>query len=132
MTTPWREMPEFAGIDLEDSRIIGWRTEHGRLVVDLELRLLPDHPAYTPPLFGEPGCDRPAQLVFDTVRKVDGLHPPLSAFTDDRDGPPRVDTLAWLRREDDGSFHFDAVWGTIRVHAEALRLDLEEVHRVAA
>lgn len=135
----WRHMPEFAGVDLEDSRILGWRSEPGRLVIELQVRLLPEHPDYAAPLFdSDPSrgagssCDRPARLVFDEVAHVDGLHPPMSAFLDEQDAAPRLDTLAWLRREDDGSYQFDATWGTIRVYSATIRLDLDAPHRVAA
>ncbi|HYD53090.1 MAG TPA: hypothetical protein VEA99_10695 [Gemmatimonadaceae bacterium] len=119
MPQSWREMDEFEEIDLEDSRVTGWRYEMppGRLIVTIDARLVPR---------AGPPSDRPACLVFEEVELADGLYPSAEALESWDDDVPRVDTLARLRREDDGSYHFDAFWGNISVHCASIRLELDD------
>jgi hypothetical protein len=125
----WREMPEFYGVDLEDSEILGWRFEGppGTLVIQLRARVLAGHPAQA----HHPASDRPAELVFETITRVEGLLPPI-ATPQHGDEPPRVDTLANLCRHGDGGYAFDASWGIIRVYSDQIRLRFHDETRAAA
>lgn len=68
-------MPELAGVDLEDSWVLGWRYDApaGRLTIEVEASLWPGHPAYEPPAAGEHTCYRRATLTFEGVASVSGL-----------------------------------------------------------
>jgi len=125
MQQSWREMHAFAGVDLEDSRVTGWHfaMPPGRFVLRLEARVLPD---------GAPPCDRPAQLVFDQVLQIEGLHPTSDVLVQASDEAPRIDTPANFRRDEDGSYCFDAVWGVIRVHCSSIHFALEDAPRSRA
>jgi hypothetical protein len=124
----WREMPEFRGVDLEDSEVLGWRVEDppGRMVVQLNARVVADRPASS-----DQPVDRPAELVLETISRIEGLLPPL-ALPQPGDEPPHVDTLAYLCRNHDGSFSFDARWGTIRVYCDSVHLRFTDETRAAA
>jgi hypothetical protein len=124
----WREMPEFRGVDLEDSQVLGWRflDPPGRLVIELSARVISDHAGNS-----DRPTDRPAELVFETISRVDGLLPPF-AFAELGDEPPRQHTLAYLCRDDDGSYSFDASWGIIRVYCDDVHLRFADESRAAA
>ena len=130
--TDWRSLPEFAGVDLEDTRVVRWAYEPGtaRVTLALEATLLPSHRAYAPPAaeaeaqpaFGGASVRRPARLVFEGVTAVSGLPfpPPREwlerIFAAERgEAPAPVDTLGTLRRAPDGAFVLDASFGPVRV-----------------
>jgi hypothetical protein len=130
----WREMPEFLGVDLEDSLIRSWYFEAPpfRLTVELDARLLPEHPGFRVPLSGEMWCSRPARLVFDGVSEIHGLDGAGDFWGAVDDGAPAIDTFAFLRAEEDGTYRFDAAWGEVRVRCDRLRLEVGERFQSAA
>ena len=122
----WRDMPEFLGVDLEDSLIRSWHFEAPpfRLTVELDARLLPEHSAFRRPMSGEMWCSRPARLVFDGVEEIRGLDRAGDFWGAGEDGAPSIDTFAFLRADDDGLFRFDAAWGEVCVRCDGIRLEL--------
>jgi len=122
--TDWRSLPEFEGIDLEDTRVTSWAYEPGaaRVTLALEARVLPGHPAFEPPAEGEAAAAQPARLVFEGVTQVTGLPLPPPREWLERlfaaargEAPAPVDTLGTLRRMPDGAFWLDATFGPVRV-----------------
>jgi hypothetical protein len=73
--TVWTEMPEFDGVDLTESYVLGWRLDDEGLWFDLDVALVPGHPAYRPPRPDERTCWRRGVLVFPGARAVKGLDP---------------------------------------------------------
>lgn len=130
----WREMPEFLGVDLEDSLIRSWYFEAPpfRLTVELDARLLPEHSAFRMPLSGELFCSRPARLVFEGVSEIHGLDRAGDFWGVAEDGAPAIDTFAFLRADEEGSYRFDAAWGEVRVRCSGLRLEFADRLQSAA
>lgn len=62
--TDWREMREFADVDLTKSFILSWHFESGILFVDIDVLLTPEHPFYETPRPAEKVCIRPACIEF--------------------------------------------------------------------
>lgn len=64
LTVSWRELREFADVDLARSFVLSWHIEVDALVVDVDLFLSPTHPFYEKPRPAEKVCIRPACLEF--------------------------------------------------------------------
>ena len=60
----WRQLREFADVDLEGSFVLSWASEAGALMIDVDVLLLPEHPFYEPPRPAEKQCIRPALIEF--------------------------------------------------------------------
>ena len=56
----WRDLREFAGVDLAKSFILSWHVEAETLVIDIDLYLEPEHPFYETPRPAEKVCIRAA------------------------------------------------------------------------
>jgi hypothetical protein len=69
----WPDMPEFNGIDLSESYVLGWSTGGGELRFELDAVLTPAHPKYSIPPPHEWACYRRATLVFPEVTLIRGL-----------------------------------------------------------
>ena len=63
-TVDWRQLREFADIDLEASFVLSWQFDAGSLRVDVDLCLMPSHPFYERPRPNEKHCIRPATIEF--------------------------------------------------------------------
>ena len=57
----WTEMPEFDGIDLTESYVLGWWLDERGLHLDLDVALVPGHPQYQAPKPKERTCWREAR-----------------------------------------------------------------------
>ena len=114
----WRDLREFAGVDLTQSHILSWHIEGEALIIDMDLFLLPGHPYYEAPRPAERVCIRPAKLEFHYCEpiSVDGR----------ADGESLADTVAGLgpgavatlRRVENGDFEFGGAFGTVVIDAE--------------
>ncbi len=60
----WRQLREFADVDLTKSFVLSWHTEGESLVIDIDLYLEPKHPFYEKPRPAEKICIRPASIEF--------------------------------------------------------------------
>lgn len=63
-TTEWRQLREFAGVDLLRSYVLSWYVEADVLLVDVDIFLTSGHPFYEMPRPAEKACIRPATIVF--------------------------------------------------------------------
>lgn len=120
-------MPELAGVDLEDSWVLGWRYDApgGRLTIELEVSLWPGHPAYEGSRPGEHTCYRPATLAFEGVASASGLRPQAEVPGHlDRDGTRDYGSVDGLEGAD-GVFRLAGEMGDVTVRAAALRLLVE-------
>ena len=123
----WRDMPEFAGVDLEDSWVLGWSmdVEGKRLSFDVEASLRPGHPAYAPRP-DEWTCYRQGTLRFEGVSRVIGLLTMEEAeSTVDPDGSRDFGCMYELRF-DGNHFRFAGDMGDVAVHATGVRLVLAD------
>lgn len=114
----WRQLREFADVELTESYILSWSVEGDSLVVDVDLTLAPEHPFYEKPRPAEKICIRPAVIEFPHCESVqtDGLtvEEPLS------DVAARIGlgAITGLRRMDEGPFELSGDFGTVRIDAE--------------
>ena len=60
----WRQLREFAGVDLERSYVLSWHEEGDTLVIDVDLYLQPEQPFFEPPRPAEKACIRAAAIEF--------------------------------------------------------------------
>ncbi len=60
----WRQLREFADVDLSKSFVLSWHVESEMLVIDVDLFLEPHHPFYEKPRPAEKICIRPAVIEF--------------------------------------------------------------------
>ena len=120
----WRDMPEFVGVDLEDSWVLGWGYDPavGRLTFEIEASLWPSHPSYSPPPANEYTCYRRAVLSFEGVMALSGLRDlPDARAHIDPDGTRDYGSIDVLEYSD-GVFHVVGEMGDIEVSAAAVRL----------
>jgi len=87
MNMNWTEISLFKGIDLNDSFVLGWSLEPGRLVFELEASIWPESDYYIAAKPNEYTCYRKATLEFVGINEVHGLLPIESVcFAQDPDG----------------------------------------------
>ena len=66
----WRQLREFADVDLTKSFVLSWHTEGETLVIDIDLYLEAEHPFYEKPRPAEKNCIRPASIEFPYCEKL--------------------------------------------------------------
>jgi len=116
--TDWRELREFAGVDLSQSFILSWDMESGILMVDVDLFLTPGHPFYEEPRPAERVCIRPAVMEFSLCEAIEsdksqaGLDPTAVVA---QLGHGAIDGV---RRLADGRYEISGVFGVVLVDAE--------------
>ncbi len=113
----WRQLREFADVDLTKSFVLSWHTDGETLVIDVDLYLEAEHPFYEKPRPAEKICIRPASIEFPYCEK-------LQADVVDGDevleiagklGHGAIDDLNVL---DDGRYAINGEFGTVSVIAE--------------
>ncbi len=123
-TTDWRQLREFADVDLTQSYVLSWYLESDSLFVDIDLFLMPEHPFYEKPRPAERVCIRPAYIEFPFCEAL---------AADGADDAEIVDVAASLgsgaisgfRRVADARYEFTGEFGTVVVHAERPLLRLK-------
>lgn len=114
----------FPGVMLEDTFILGWSREDGRLVFWVEASLWPGHSEYEQPKPGEWTCYKPARLVFAGVEAVEGLPDPMHApRSRDADGAEDFGTIHELVAEP-GGYRLAGDFGLVRIKAKAVHLEV--------
>ena len=122
--TDWRQLREFASVDLDQSFILSWHTEGELLMIDVDLLLTADHPFYEKPRPAEKICIRPAIIEFPFCESlsVDGREiDSIAAVADDLGHGP----IEGLRRLADGRYEIKGSFGTVLVNAERPLLKLK-------
>lgn len=114
----WRELREFAGVDIVKSYVLSWGWHRGTLSIDVDLFLTSEHPFYERPRPREKVCIRPAIIDFPYCEAVavngDALAPPLA------ESITRLPAgaISGLVREHDGPYELSGDFGTVRIDAE--------------
>lgn len=123
-STDWRQLREFAAVDLNQSFILSWHVESELLMIDIDVFLTEDHPFYEKPRPAEKYCIRPAivEFPFCEALSVDG--------NDDGSIAELVETIGHgaiegLRRLDDGRYEISGKFGVVLVSAERPLLRLK-------
>jgi len=122
--TGWRELREFAGVDLTKSFVLSWQSERDTLLIDVDLYLEDDHPFYERPRPAEKVCIRPALIEFpyvDECRLGDESPRQLAEFTTDIG----IGAIEDLTVSGDGCYEIRGEFGTVSVNAERPILKLK-------
>lgn len=107
----WRELREFAAVDLEKSFVLGWEAEAGLLMIDIDLYLAPEHDFYEEPRPAEKVCIRPAAIEFP---HYEGMK------SDQGTSLPELGNgaIKGLRRLEDGCYEIRGDFGVVLIEAE--------------
>ena len=113
----WRQLREFADVDLTKSFVLSWHTEGETLVIDIDLYLEAEHPFYEKPRPAEKICIRPACIEFPCCEelradRVDGEE--VTEITE-KLSHGAISDLSVL---DDGRYAISGEFGTVSVIAE--------------
>ena len=112
----WRDLREFAGVDLAKSFILSWHVEAETLVIDIDLYLEPEHPFYETPRPAEKVCIRAAYIEFPycDILQQDGEEAgkPVDIVEDLEHG-----AIAELAVVDEGRYALSGDFGTVFVSA---------------
>ena len=114
----WRELREFAGIDVDGSYVLAWVLDRDLLTLDVDLRLRPEHPFFEQPRRREKACMRPAIIEFPCCAgiRLDGQD-----GGGDLAGIVRqlgAGAIEDLTRLDDGPYVLRGQFGTVEIDAE--------------
>ncbi len=123
-TVSWRQLREFADVDLTRSFVLSWHVEGETLIIDIDLFLEPEHPFYETPRPAEKVCIRPATIEFAYCDELQS-----TAVTDGevteiagKLGHGAISDLVVL---DDGRYAISGEFGTVSLVAERPLLRLK-------
>ncbi len=120
----WRELREFSAVDLTQSFVLSWHVESETLLIDVDIRLTPDHPFFEPPRPKEKVCIRPAVIEFPYVESLTvsggGDQSPADIAATIGHG-----AIAGLRRLADGRYEILGEFGHVHIDAERPLLRLK-------
>jgi len=124
-TIDWRELREFAAVDLTSSFVLSWHFESDTLFIDSDILLLPDHPYYEKPRPAEKVCIRPAIIEFPFCVDVG-----LDGSSHKRDlktfvGELGHGAITGMQRRSDGCYEIRGDFGTVSIEAERPVLKLK-------
>jgi hypothetical protein len=116
-TISWRQLREFADVDLTKSFVLSWHAEGETLVIDIDLFLEAEHPFYEKPRPAEKICIRPASIEFPYCEAL---------WSDSVDSGKVVEITGKLAHgaiddlyiQDDGRYAISGEFGTVSVIAE--------------
>ena len=113
----WRQLREFADVDLTKSFVLSWHTDGETLVIDIDLYLEVEHPFYEKPRPAEKICIRPASIEFPycEMLQADGVDGDEVIEIAGKLGHGVIDDLNVL---DDGRYAISGEFGTVSVIAE--------------
>ncbi|MCH9694432.1 MAG: hypothetical protein K0U72_07980 [Gammaproteobacteria bacterium] len=120
----WRQLREFADVDLTGSFILSWYLESETLFVDIDVLLEQNHPFYETPRPAEKICIRPAIIEFPYCegigRKSGALSSPVEIV-----GTLQHGAIKGLRCLADGCYEIVGEFGTVLINAERPLLRLK-------
>ncbi len=122
--TDWRQLREFAAVDLSRSFILSWHVESETLFVDVDLFLTPEHPFFEKPRPAEKVCIRPAFIEFPYC---EGLSLEGSTGGDLQETAVGLDhgSIEGFRRHADGRYEISGEFGNVFVNSERPLLRLK-------
>jgi hypothetical protein len=121
----WRQLREFADVDLEHSFVLSWAFEAGTLLIDIDMLLLPEHPFYEPPRPAEKLCIRPALIEFPFCVAIARADAEPSADLAALVGSLGGGAIAGLKLIADGNYEMSGDFGVVRIEAERPLLRLK-------
>ncbi len=113
----WRQLREFADVDLTKSFILSWHTEGETLVIDIDLYLEAEHPFYEEPRPAEKFCIRPACIEFPYCEELrsDAVEGKEVTEITEKLSHGEISDLSVL---DDGRYAINGEFGTVSVVAD--------------
>lgn len=113
----WRQLREFADVDLTKSFVLSWHTEGDALLIDLDLYLEEEHPFYEKPRPAEKNCIRPACIEFPYCEELraDAVNSDQIAEITEK---LAHGAISELYVPDDGRYAISGEFGTVSVIAE--------------
>ncbi len=122
--TDWRELHEFAAVDLTQSYILSWHVEAGALVIDIDVFLTAEHPFYEKPRPAEKVCIRPAFIEFPLCDDITVSDAASGSNVEVAESLGHG-VIEGLRRHEDGRYEINGEFGTVFVAAERPLLRLK-------
>lgn len=116
-TISWRQLREFAEVDLTQSFVLSWHGEGEMLVVDIDLVLEPEHPFYEKPRPAEKVCIRPAFIEFPYCEELQSAQSG-SGEVAEISGKLGLGAISDLVVLDDGRYAISGEFGTVSIVAE--------------
>jgi hypothetical protein len=116
-TTDWRQLREFADVDLTRSYVLSWHIESDSLIVEIDLFLMPTHTFYETPRPAEKVCIRPAYIEFPAC---EGLVSKGGGGGELADIAANIGhgAISEFRRCADAGYEINGEFGTVSVDAE--------------
>lgn len=123
-TTDWKQLREFAGVDIVRSYALSWKVESSSLVVDLDLLLQEEHPFFEQPRPAEKGCFRPAFLEFPQCTRTSAAG---TDCTDKEVSAINPGKISGLRRNGEGKYEISGDFGEVVIHSDRPLLRLKDL-----
>ncbi|NNC78345.1 MAG: hypothetical protein HKN77_10310 [Woeseiaceae bacterium] len=124
MTSPknpsvsWRNLEEFAGIEMAKSYVLSWTFARGTLSIDVDLQLSSAHPFYEKPRPAEKVCIRAAVIDFPYCESIVAGGTGVEESINDTVARLEIGAIEDLCRLDSGAYEISGEFGTVRVDAE--------------
>ncbi len=113
----WRQLREFAEVDLTKSFVLSWHIEAETLFIDVDLFLRAEHPFYEKPRPSEKVCIRPACIEFPFCDELNSDEVKGSEVVEiaQKIGHGAIADLVVL---DSGQYLISGEFGTVSINAE--------------
>jgi hypothetical protein len=115
--TEWRKLREFAAVVLDESFVLSWKFEAETLIIDIDVRLSPDHPFYEKPRPAEKVCIRPAIIEFPYCERLSADESGSKTVAEVASGLGHG-AIKGLRRHEDGRYEIYGKFGTVFITAD--------------
>ena len=117
-STDWRQLREFAAVDLTQSFVLSCNLRSGTLMVELDLFLTPEHPFYERPRPAQRVCIRPAVMEFPYCETITADS--IAADLELAEAARRIGhgAITGFRRRADGCYEICGQFGTVAIDAE--------------
>lgn len=114
----WRNLQEFAGVDLSKSFVLSWQAAGETVSIDVDLFLTPEHTFYEKPRPAEKVCIRPAVIEFPYCETIKIGDMEEVELRESRVSSLRAGAITELRRMPSGAYEIIGGFGRVRVKSE--------------
>ena len=125
--TDWRQLREFAAVDLTQSFVLSCDLQGDTLLLDIDLFLTPKHPFYEKPRPAQKVCIRPAVIEFPYCETITGEAVGDTGSPAEAVGKIGSGGISGLCRLADGRYELRGAFGTILIDAERPILRLKDL-----
>lgn len=117
-------LTQLEGVDLQDSWVLSWHLDAGRLYFEIEASLWPGHPQYEAPSQEEYTCYKRCYLVFPRASGVSGLRTMEEVRpVQDPDGTRDYGSIDSLIRAAPGKYQIFGEFGEVSLESDAPRFE---------